>query len=902
MQAQSVREKTSQDVLTSQQSLQCIQTLLRAGLGCITYLRNLLPADNFSESTTYVLYMSFTYYMLYTPGYLTSANTDTPSSQPSQSFDSFNSDRRNVSGFKIMTVTRGYTEEADKLLDYLENGIFDALQHQYLRSFIFAIYLDTDDPNNIVEAYTFNFRYYTIPGTTTIVPVMSLGEDLMKMSISGPAKRTDPIVDATKKGRVPTLGEVKKSLKSLIKNLIQATTQMDPLPRRRFATFKLFYHDHTPDDYEPPHFRAGDIDEDKWFFTTHDRGEVPEKCSVGTVQTGWHGVDVRVTSVSGYLPSLENDHAPFLGTTTGRGPAIPALTPVEEAATRAQEAETQRLDAAGRRVVWDAEDGLDADTDGENDSMEDETQVIGSCRMGPLGLELTAPIGVRDENGKIIPVPPQLGELKECDAGLAGSEPQCLYIGAQEDVPSRVGQLCQPMLRPENLEQTQHLDFPDVPRPLSPPDSPLSQIPPMPGTMHIQTRSEVSSQSELPPSDIEQYSMPSVSSVDTIQPTVDTQVIEEIMFPTDIEREDEEMLDLETQVPSYHPDPKPIDSFSSDETDAVEGQKVQSTEEDIPMKGDDEQELLIECECGVMLEDNDLVSCDGACNKWFHVWCMGYHNSDQLQGDTTFICFDCRVRADQHWDLIMLHDLYPRIMDRFRDLALFRRGIKIYETHNPPGLSAFSKLLGCEGIVAGQLFKRLESEGFIIQEVQEQDDFMETTTRKNKSKKGRTKSRQSHRQQGKKSKYVFVEAMKTSQAYVDYFSPDPRVEKRILGLSDLKPKRNTRSSTRQNEEFRNDITTALLRAGQPEDESQQSPSAVATPPALEVEAESQSQTQPEEETEVLPTHVLPEPAVTSELTPRAAEHDKRKKSNSSDDERTTKRMKISVGLPVDLGD
>ena len=27
--------------------------------------------------------------------------------------------RRNISAFKIMTVTRGYTEEADKLLNYL---------------------------------------------------------------------------------------------------------------------------------------------------------------------------------------------------------------------------------------------------------------------------------------------------------------------------------------------------------------------------------------------------------------------------------------------------------------------------------------------------------------------------------------------------------------------------------------------------------------------------------------------------------------------------------------------------------------------------------------------------------------------------------------------------------------
>jgi len=56
------------------------------------------------------------------------------------------------------TITRGYTDEADKLLNYLvyasyyplihlpdisleENGIFDALEKRFLRSFIFGIYL-----------------------------------------------------------------------------------------------------------------------------------------------------------------------------------------------------------------------------------------------------------------------------------------------------------------------------------------------------------------------------------------------------------------------------------------------------------------------------------------------------------------------------------------------------------------------------------------------------------------------------------------------------------------------------------------------------------------------------------------------------------------------------------------
>lgn len=56
-------------------------------------------------------------------------------------------------------------------------------------------------------------QYYSIPGTSAVVPVMSLGEDLMKMSLSDAQKHADPILDATKSGRAPTLGDVKKSLK-----------------------------------------------------------------------------------------------------------------------------------------------------------------------------------------------------------------------------------------------------------------------------------------------------------------------------------------------------------------------------------------------------------------------------------------------------------------------------------------------------------------------------------------------------------------------------------------------------------------------------------------------------------------------------------------------------------------
>lgn len=236
---------------------------------------------------------------------------------------------------------------------------------------------------------------------------------------------------------------------------------------RRFATFKLFYHDHTPDDYEPPHFRAGHPKDDKWFFTTHGRNEVPEKCSVGQVQTGWHGVDMRVASVSAFLPSAEDNNAPFMGTTGGEpGGAPPVLTPVEEATLRKQQVEAQRQDAEERRVVWDAEEGLsrastDVDAEGEADDgvpyrvvqtnqetngyLGDDSQLMGIWRMSANGIEYLSPLGMRDDDGNIVPMP---DKTEEQDNKLIATEPTTeptVFKGVQEKVPRHIGQLVRSM-------------------------------------------------------------------------------------------------------------------------------------------------------------------------------------------------------------------------------------------------------------------------------------------------------------------------------------------------------------------------------------------------------------------------------------------------------------------------
>jgi hypothetical protein len=57
-------------------------------------------------------------------------------------------------------------------------------------------------------------QYHTIPGTNTVVPIMSFGNHLQKAPSRGPKHLgRDPIAEAAMKGRVPTLRDVKRSVK-----------------------------------------------------------------------------------------------------------------------------------------------------------------------------------------------------------------------------------------------------------------------------------------------------------------------------------------------------------------------------------------------------------------------------------------------------------------------------------------------------------------------------------------------------------------------------------------------------------------------------------------------------------------------------------------------------------------
>ncbi|THH17110.1 hypothetical protein EW146_g3631 [Bondarzewia mesenterica] len=845
---------------------------------------DLLPQDNFTESKlpfSSVVGSGRTELMASSSGYLTSSNAPSLSAHPSDAGISSpfvigdgEKGHQKKSGFRAVTIARGWSAEADKILDYLECGIFDALAKQYLRSLIFAVYLlvfpkDEEDPNNIVEAYTFNFKYQAVPGSDTPVPIMSLGEDLLKLSLNGSKNSVDPVTEATKNGKLHTLGDVQKSLKALIKVLITfysliSNGYFNEL-ERRFAKFKVFYYPYTPASYEPPHFRPGDAEKDRWFFATHRPNEVPEKYSIGNLETVWHGVDVHVASVSGIIPAADDSKAPFAGMTTGPNARANVA---ESAASRRAHIEAQRHDARERRVVWDAEtfgrmDSRDVDADWEVDP-----EYLPTANVAGLDMDIWEPLGVRNQDGEVVPLSKdELNNAQrwddkdgdDMDVDRGGISQEFLIGGSSESVPSCLKNLIKNGDQPrDELAATQIAE----PMPTQP--APTANV-------FQRTMSPMDS-SPLPPSD---FTLAGDSTGSIITNGIDTQFVMDAV--RNRHRAAEEMLDMETQaVPSNF------------EIDAVESfrETGRSPEKAQCRKRMERSDEVIDCDCGVSDEDSS-IQCDGGCEKWFHIWCMGYHSIEDERIGSTFKCFSCRIRSDDHFEMIFVQSWYQDLLSKYNNLALFRRAIKVAETHEPRTHAAFTKLIACEVALAGQIVKRLETEGFITKSSELTNRGQEdnnTVSGKGKGKAGKAKGKQPKQRKNLKEEYIFVKSSKQTQEYLDYFNPKMDVEMKLIGFDNLvrESKRKTRM---QGVDVSNHARKSALRSSStvvvPETQQRDSVSRVD-------EMESQTQEDSQAETYVVKPN---------------GEGNKRKMAAKSDAwVRASKKLKISVVPGVDLCD
>ncbi|TPX38918.1 hypothetical protein SeMB42_g06550 [Synchytrium endobioticum] len=223
---QKQRQDQVQDTPTELQSINLVRNLLNTTVGAITYLRVIFAEDHYKDT--------------------------------------------NVNGMSLKSLERGHSKEADDLIDWLECGVFDALEKKYLRTLIFGIYTTPDEPEKLMESYTFNFSYPT--------------DGQFHVSF---------VTDGKQAVHFRTKKEIMKATSEMLRRLLTLTQNLSPLPDNPNITMKIYYYDEvTPEDYEPPYFVASDHTKPYYF------GRKPEKLVIGNVETAYHALNLRLQYAS----------------------------------------------------------------------------------------------------------------------------------------------------------------------------------------------------------------------------------------------------------------------------------------------------------------------------------------------------------------------------------------------------------------------------------------------------------------------------------------------------------------------------------------------------------------------------------------------------------------------------
>ncbi|PHT48058.1 hypothetical protein CQW23_12266 [Capsicum baccatum] len=151
--------------------------------------------------------------------------------------------------------------ESRRLIDWMEKGVYDALQKKYLKTLMFCVCEAIDGP--MIEEYAFSFSYSSSDSEEVSMNINRIG---------------------TKKG-----GTFKcNSITDITPNQMRNSAC-----KMRTILMKLLYHDDvTPADYEPPFFR-GCTDED----TPNSWIKNPLKLEVGNVNSKHFVLALKVKSV-----------------------------------------------------------------------------------------------------------------------------------------------------------------------------------------------------------------------------------------------------------------------------------------------------------------------------------------------------------------------------------------------------------------------------------------------------------------------------------------------------------------------------------------------------------------------------------------------------------------------------
>ncbi|GAA5904922.1 Hop1p [Sporobolomyces salmoneus] len=716
----------SDQLITSQSSLQQVKTLLHAGIGCIAFLRGLFDEDSFEDAKL---------------------EAPRPTDTIRRGRDKEKSDK--PSTVRIKKLKRGGCESANKLLDWIELGVTDGIEKGYLHRLVFAIYLDPEDPTNLVESYTFTFTYETDEQGNRRA-AMTMHDQMKGMVISSSSASV-----SRPREEIHKEGDVKRQVQQVIKNLLTSTQLLDELPRRRFFTLRAFWYDETPDDYQPPGFKRITQSWPDYNLTTTSINDPPETSSLGSIQTGYHGVSIHTVTISHILE-----------------------TSFDDTITKAEATERNQREAAARPVLWDAETLVESVTDAD-DAMkvpqplgikDERGQVvdIGTVIEGEEFVDLRKKVGIESDPEKEVLAKGLANQQALIDSNLSDNENLRHAIAAtskqaptgnesvtQEDpVVNRHHSYKSPVPQfAETLDQAAQRVAQDDNSFQVVAGSSSDDVE-MGGTVSKWTSEQKgkgvargddqSGSSAVIQSQILDFSQrPQAESNDTI--------MNEESSKNDLAEPD--TIQTDTQ-PESHANAPPMNKMES----IQEAESVVASRKVSRQASEDEA-----CECGDSRELGVMVCCS-SCESWRHNACYGYSEDSDSVPDI-FTCYRCRAHAaasEPPFDDARKGEIEHALAD-LKSLTLFRRAIALVCLDGVVDSNYLAKNLKIDKTTASQVLKRLKAEEFIIEKPVSKSKGVKSVA--------------------KKVDWV-VNASSKQVKYKDskYFSPGQGVERPILAL------------------------------------------------------------------------------------------------------------------------
>ncbi|KAI3906187.1 hypothetical protein MKW92_007337 [Papaver armeniacum] len=229
-----VAQKLKEAEITEQDSLLLTRNLLRIAIFNISYIRGLFPENYFNDKSVPALEMKIK---------------------------------------KLMPIDA----ESRRLIDWMEKGVYDALQKRYLKTLLFCISEAIDGP--MLEEHAFSFSYSN-----------SDSEEVM-MNISRTGNKKKGATFKSNGNTDITPNQMRYNI--LLRTLVQLMRTLDRMPEERTILMKLlYYEDVTPIDYEPPFFRGCSEQE-----ANHPWLKNPLKMEIGNVNSKHFVLALKVKSI-----------------------------------------------------------------------------------------------------------------------------------------------------------------------------------------------------------------------------------------------------------------------------------------------------------------------------------------------------------------------------------------------------------------------------------------------------------------------------------------------------------------------------------------------------------------------------------------------------------------------------